>query len=152
MRNRNNGTRFQRGQAGEMAAELYFKKLGWRMFRTQPPVTILAVLTGPIIQTLNRFIPRLAYFGSMVVARMSKGGIADYTGYIHLLGKEPLYRAVEVKEAKGDAMPASRLDKAQRAFMDALPPGCGFIGILWVDHGTFQMCPYIKKGSYKRCR
>lgn len=134
----------QRGGHGEMAAEIWFRKNKWNMVRTQPPVTILGMVKPNMVMALKRFIPRLAAFGHMVIARLGKGGVPDYTGcYL------AFYRACEVKEAKGDTMPASRLDKAQRDFMSALPVGCSWVGILW-DDGTFEMFPYVSQGSYKK--
>jgi hypothetical protein len=82
------------------------------------------------------------------VRMIGRGGVPDFTGF-HLIRMTPLYRACEVKEAHGDTMPASRLDKAQREFMAALPVECAWVGILW-DDGQFSMHPFIEKGSYKR--
>lgn len=149
--------RLQNGQAGERAAEMWFANNGWRMVRTQPPMMILGMITPSLMVVLRRFIPRLAYFGHMVIARMGKGGVPDYTGYEwrkvggqDVLDDSAEYRAVEVKEAQGDSMPASRLDKAQREFMAALPAGCAYVGILWMDTGKFTMHEFKEKGSYKR--
>lgn len=142
--------RLQNGQAGEMAAQNWFINNGWEMIRTQPPVTILGMITPPLVAVLRQFIPRLAYFGHMVIARMGKGGAPDYTGFANFAPGFPIYRAVEVKEAAGDSMPASRLDKAQRDFMAALPGQCAWVGILWVDTGKFTMHEFREKGSYKR--
>lgn len=132
------------GEAGEYAATIWFRQHGWDMVRTQPPITILGMLTPVMVGVLKRFIPRLASFGHMVIARMEAGGIADFTGR---LGTE--YRACEVKEASGKSMPASRLAPEQRAFLATLPTGCAWVGVLWSD-GKFQVFPFIEKGSYKR--
>ena len=141
----------QNGQVGERMAEQWFLNHGWKMFRTQPPVTILGMLTLPMVRILKPFIPRLAAFGHMVIARMGKGGIPDFTGFAFKEGlSEAHYRAVEVKEASGDSMPASRLDKAQRSFMSYLPGGCAWVGIFWRDTGKFTMHEFLEKGSYKR--
>jgi len=142
--------RHQSGQAGEKAAEFYFKKNGWHMVRTQPPITILGLVTKPMVATLRRFIPRLAYFGHMVIARMGSGGVPDYTGYV-MVGNRPTYIAVEVKECNKDTMPASRLSVRQREFLSKLPVGAAFVGILWGD-GTFDVYPFIGRGSYKKER
>lgn len=157
--------RLQAGQLGERMAEAWFLNNGWHMVRTQPPVTILHMLTPAAVGALRRFIPRLAAFGHMVIARLGRGGAADYTGYkdVGIMrndghGNEwkdtentiPLYRACEVKEAAGDSMPASRLDKAQRAFLAALPAGCAHVGIFWKETGKFTMHLFIPKGAYKR--
>jgi hypothetical protein len=137
--------RLQRGQVGEMAAQYWFKKHDWKMIRTQPATTIIGILQPHMVVMLSRFIPRLSYFGHMVIARMGKGGAPDFTGYC---GQSMKYKACEVKEVTGDTMPASRLDKAQRAFMDQLPEGSAFVGVLWRT-GLFEVFPYKSKGSYK---
>ncbi len=153
-----NNRPLQSGQVGEVMAEQWFANHGWRMVRTQPPVTILGIITPAIVAVLRRFIPRLVAFGHMVIARMGKGGVADYSGFVkHTVCAnlaEPyeiaLYRACEVKEAAGDSMEASRLDKDQRAFMAGLPAGCAFVGIFWKDVQKFSMHPFIERGSYRR--
>jgi len=145
--------RLQNGQVGEIAAERWFLNNGWKMVRTQPPVTILCMVTPPMITLLKRFTfsPRLAAFGHMVIARMGKGGVPDYTGFAFKEGlSEAHYRACEVKEATGNSMPASRLDKEQRAFLSYLPGGCAWVGIFWTDTQKFEMFPFVEKGSYKR--
>lgn len=147
--------RLKPGEIGERQAEQWFLNNGWHMTRTQPPVTILGIVTPSMIAVIKRFIPRLAAFGYMVIARMGKGGVADYTGYeveeqSQTYGPQPVYRACEVKEASGNSMPCSRLDKAQREFMDLLPEGCAWVGVFWADTGKFTMHPYQSKGSYKR--
>ena len=153
--------RLQSGRMGELAAERWFLNNGWCMVRTQPPITILGMVTPPMVGMLKRFSPRLAAFGHMVIARLGKGGVPDYTGYIrngvpHMHSDEqtftwkPLYVACEVKEATGATMPASRLDKEQRTFMTSLPEGCAWAGVFWVDTQKFEMFPFIDKGSYKR--
>ena len=103
------------------------------MFRTQPEV---------------RYLPR----GKVVT--VGTGGIADYTGYSPEEWGRPLdvpvYTACEVKEARGDSMPCSRLSRKQRAWMSSLPPGCAYVAILWVDYGTMDVLEYKPSGSYKR--
>jgi hypothetical protein len=158
--------RLQSGRAGEIQAEQWFHNHGWCMVRTQPPVTILGILGGPMIAMLKRYFPRLSFFGHMVIARMGKGGVPDYTGYEDVFlrrwddtlrqwvkdnsgASTPVYRACEVKEACEDTMPASRLDKSQREFMAALQIECAWVGILW-DDGQFSMHPFTAKGSYKK--
>jgi hypothetical protein len=135
------------GEAGEKAFEYWAKLHGWHMSRSQPPCKILAIMNPAMIASIKRFSPRLAAFGHMVIARLGKGGIADFTGYQDCPG--PNYRAVEVKEVAGDTMPASRLDKAQREFLGSLPDNSAYVGILWQD-GLFEVHPFIEKGSYKK--
>jgi hypothetical protein len=137
--------RLQRGKAGELAAEYWFKKHGWAMYRTQPPMEIVGILTGPMVSALSRFFNRLSFYGHMVIGRMGKGGIVDYTGH-----EGAIYRACEVKEAVGASMPASRLDKGQREFLSGVPTNCAFVGILWTDYSLFEIFPYLPKGSYKK--
>ena len=149
--------RLQSGKVGELAAERWFAENGWKMIRTQPPVTILGMVSQPMIGVLKRFIPRLAAFGHIVIARMGKGGVPDYTGYqakiqrgSYVDDNGTAYRAVEVKEAKGDSMHASRLDKAQREFMSCLPHESAWVGIWWEDHQQFTMHLFSnERGSYK---
>ena len=137
----------QPGQAGELAAQQWFLNNGWTMFRTQPAVEILGVAKG-------------RRFGNIFTVRMvGRGGIPDFIGYSDALlvtisgNSAPecmmRFRACEVKEASGSSMPCSRLDKEQRAFMDKLPEGCAWVGVLWVDHGKFTMHPYKKSGKYE---
>jgi len=141
--------RLKSGQAGELAAEQWFRVNEWHMVRTQPETTILGMVTPAMVGSLKRFIPCLSAFGHMVICRMGKGGISDYTGFEGNL-QIPAYRAVEVKEATGDTMPCSRLDKDQRAFLSSLPTNCAWVGILWVETGKFTMHRYQERGSYKR--
>jgi hypothetical protein len=140
--------RLQSGQRGEKSAESWFLANGWFMVRTQPPITILGMVTRPILSATRRVFPRMALFGHMVIARLGKGGVPDYTGYFFEKGV-PVYVAMEVKEANDSTMPASRLDKAQREFMRLLPKGCAFVGILW-ESEAFEVFPFIEKGSYKQ--
>ena len=142
--------RLQSGKMGELAAERWFADNQWHMVRTQPPVTILGMITPPMVSVLKRFIPRLAAFGHMVIARMGRGGVPDYMGHTVSASGYPLYRCCEVKEATGDTMPASRLASDQREFMKRLPVGCAFVGIFWLDTMKFSMYEFIEKGSYKR--
>jgi hypothetical protein len=146
---------------GELAAERWFADHGWHMVRTQPPVKILGMISPAMAYALKRFIPRLATFGHMVVARLEKGGQPDYTGYCVVIRRadpandnmdswDGSYRACEVKECAGDSMPASRLDKEQRAFMIALPKGCAWTGIFWIDTQKFTMHEFLDKGAYRR--
>jgi|GEM_PF-4319163 len=131
--------RLQKGQFGEKIAEEWFKRNGWKMFRTQPAIRILGVRQGK-------------RYGTLFLCRMvGRGGIPDFLGYrLSDLGI-PEFVAVEVKEASvgADSMPCSRLDREQRAFMEALPSGSAFVGILWGD-GTFQIKNYRRQGSYKK--
>lgn len=151
MRNR----RLQSGQIGERMAEAWFLNNGWHMTRSQPAIQILGSKPGK-------------RFGRIFTVRMiGRGGVPDYTGFVddyptrwndetkewEVLHNEfpmPLYRACEVKEAVGDSMPCSRLDKEQRDFLAALPKGCAWTGVFWVDTQKFEMYPFVKKGSYKK--
>lgn len=131
--------RLKRGEIGERAAEQWFLNNGWHMVRTQPAIQILGVAPGK-------------RYGQVFTVRMvGRGGVPDYTGYKYKACLDNIvYYACEVKEAAGDSMPCSRLDKAQREFMDKLPYGSAWVGILWTDTGKFTMHPYQAKGSYKR--
>lgn len=130
--------KIQKGQVAEKAAELEFKRLGWHMYRSQPAVRIVGVEKG-------------RHYGTILKVRMEgKGGIADFTGY-RLIDNIPVFTACEVKESSEYTMPASRLDKEQRAYMDALPDGSRFVGIFW-PNGKFMIYNYIPKGSYKHAK
>lgn len=159
--------KLQSGQVGERMAEQWFTNNGWHMTRTQPPITILGMVTPPMVAILKKFSPRLAAFGHMVIARLGKGGVPDYTGYEDVFLKRwddtlrqwvkensgapiSVYRACEVKEASGDSMPASRLDKPQRDFMARLPEGSAWVGVFWQETQKFSMYPFVERGSYKR--
>lgn len=132
--------KIQRGQAGEMAAEYWFRRNGWHMIRTQPAIQIVRVKPGK-------------HYGMFVEAKLvGKGGIPDFTGYMFSPQSDkptPLFCACEVKEAIGPSMPCSRLDIAQREFMTSLPAGCGYVGILW-DNGKFELFAYKPAGTYKK--
>lgn len=134
---------------GELAAERYFLDHGWKMVRTQPAIQILGMKPGKV-------------FGKIFTVRMiGRGGVPDYTGYrpircalqpdSHTIDIDffPRYLACEVKEATGDTMPASRLDREQREFMAALPEGSAFVGVFWTEHQRFTMHRFREKGSYK---
>lgn len=132
------------GEVGERAAEQWFLNHGWHMVRTQPAIQILGVAPG-------------RRFGTVFTVRMvGRGGVPDYTGYVVsptvgiYVVTAPIYRACEIKEASGDTMPCSRLDKEQRDFMDGLPAGCAWVGILWTETGKFSMHAYKSKGSYQK--
>lgn len=143
--------RLQSGQVGEKMAEQYFHNHGWHMTRSQPPITILGMISPGMVSALKRFIPRLGAYGHMVIGRMGKGGVPDYLGFDP--GSSPGYpefRACEVKCASGDSMPASRVSKEQRAFLGALPSQCAYVGIFWQDTQKFTMHKFISTGSYKK--
>ena len=77
--------------------------------------------------------------------------MADYVGFERSDRTvwQPQFRACEVKEASGNSMPHSRLSDEQRTYMENLPAGCGFVGILWPDN--FEIFPYTSgRGSYNR--
>ena len=128
--------RHSNGTAGETAAQYWFTVHGWRMHRHQPATKVIGRGAGKRIINCDT------------------GGIADYTGHeaieLHDGRTLPLFRACEVKEAKGDRMPCSRLGRKQRAYMDSLPNGCAWVGVLWVDHSTFEMFHYQQTGSYTK--
>lgn len=119
------------GEAGERAAELWFRVNGWHMTRTQPETRTVWAKGRP------------------VVVNCGSGGVADYTGYrLRPIDKAPIYAACEVKEASADTMPCSRLTKEQRDWMESIPDMCRFVGILWPD-GTFSVLPYkAGRGAY----
>lgn len=120
------------GHAGEQAAEYWFKKNGWRMWKVEPP--------SRVVQIAGRL--QVIYAGK---------GYPDYLGYEEgQASYDYMFRAVEIKQAvkrDGNSVPASRLSKAQRRFMSGLPVGTAYVGILWQD-GNFEMFPYQEKGSY----
>ena len=122
----------KRGNAAEQAAELWFKTRGWRMFRTQPATRVV---------TIN---------GKPSVIQCGTGGIADYTGYAAGGSPVPVYIACEVKAATGNRMPASRLSKEQRAWMESIPQQCRFVLIFWEDIRQCEFFQYISNGSYRR--
>ena len=138
------------GKTGERAAELQFPTYGWEMQRTQPPMTPIKVLTQGMMWSLKRSFPksfgRVAAWGHIIIARMGKRGIADYTGW----DRHDRYVACEVKEADGTSMPCSRVSKEQRQFLARVPAGAAWVGVYWRDNGTFRVYPYQEKGSYKR--
>lgn len=134
------------GDLGEEAAKVWFRTHGWSMERTQPEAVIQGRLTWAAICTLKQ-IPlfrKLWNAKNLYVVALKKGGVSDFTGH-----KDGLYRAVEVKEATGDTCPCSRLDSEQRRFMDALPAGCAYVYVFWMDRRKGQMFEYKPKGSYK---
>lgn len=123
------------GKAGEEAAEWFFKRAGWQMFKVAPPSRVVNIHGRP----------QVVYTGK---------GYPDYMG--HIDGPDLLnaaFLAVEVKEAKpseGDSVPCSRLTVSQRQFMTALPEGSARVGILWRD-GIFEVFPFSNdRGSYKK--
>lgn len=117
------------GRAGELAARLYFNKMNWVMQRTQPEARIIRALGK----------------GQFVVV-FSRGGVADFTGF----NNDGEYVACEVKEASGDSMQCSVLDRDQRMWMASIPACCAWVGIYWTDHGEFRVYPFKNEGSYKR--
>lgn len=149
--------RTKSGEAAEQSAEYWFARSGWKMFRTQPPVRILAYLgaTSPLGRALlnvaRRYLPSLAIYGQMVLGRLEAGGIADYTGFIQVGDASPAhYRACEIKEwNKSGPMKASILSPEQRAWLGALPYGCAWVGILWPD-GRLRLHPFKNEGSYQK--
>ena len=124
------------GTAGEQAAELWFKVNGWHMTRTQPATKVVYVGGKPTIINCGR------------------GGVADFTGYrLKTVGifDVPVFTACEVKEAKNDTLPCSRISKIQHAYLSNLPKGYAYIFVLWVNYGYGEMFQYKNgRGSYKR--
>ncbi len=125
------------GTLGEQLAELWFRQHGWVMFRTQPPTKVVYVKGKP------------------TVINCDNGGIADYTGYVvHTRWTNivaPYYIAVEVKEAHGKSMPASRLNRKQRDWMTALPEGCAYVAVVWVDGNPWcEVFPFVARGPYRQ--
>jgi hypothetical protein len=127
---------YSQGSVGEQLAEQWFRENGWIMVRTQPETRVVY---------LNK---------PTVINCRGGGGVADYTGYECVqIGptKYPLYRAVEVKEVRGNTMPASRLEKDQRDWMAKIDPRCAFVGICWADNPiAFELFKFIPKGSFKK--
>lgn len=72
------------------------------------------------------------------------GGIADFTGY----NSSGFYIACEVKEASGDSMPCSRIDKAQRDWLASLPVYTAYVRIYWKDKDKFTIHQFKCSGSY----
>jgi len=125
------------GTLGEQLAELWFYRHKWIMFRTQPPTKVVTIKGKPTIINCDN------------------GGIADYTGYkmvtFGFLRERPHYAAVEVKEAHGKSMPASRLNRQQRNWLAALPVGCASVAIIWVDGNPWcEMHLFVERGSYQQ--
>lgn len=117
------------GLAGEKAAEIWFRRAGWQMFKVPPDVRVCGQTGRP----------------GIFLAAFRDGGIADFLG----CNRYGDFMACEVKEAGEDRMPASRLSKKQREFMAGLPDGRAFVGILWRD-GTFELYNFLDRGSYKK--
>jgi hypothetical protein len=115
------------GSAGETAARFWFMTRGWKMTRNQPEVRVLRHLGD----------------GQFVV-HFHKGGVADFTGQ----DEKGYFRACEVKEADGDRMAASVLDKDQRRYLQSLKPGQGWVGILWRTRNCFRIHAFKPSGSY----
>ena len=124
------------GSIGEQLAEIWFKQNGWKMFRHQSPTRVIRKE------------------GKLFTVPMKSDGIADYTGYCKSLtanGYRAFYLACEVKEAKGNSMPASRLEEHQRDWMNDVPKECAFVGICWMDGKlSFEVFRFVYSGGYKR--
>jgi len=126
------------GKFGETLFEIWARQHGWHMERHQPPMKIIAVDYRPIMVPLK------------------SQGVADYTGYsIVTYGKNglsvPFYRAVEVKEATGDTMPCSRLNKDQREWMSSIDQRCALVAVCWIDgNPTIELFNFKNKGSYRK--
>ncbi len=121
------------GNIGERAAEAFFLRAGWCMFRTQPATKVVMI---------NRM-PRIINCGS--------GGISDYTGY-HVSGMFQFYTACEVKTAPVDAitLPYSKVRDEQHDFLDKIFHA--YVGIYWqgkCEFEIFQLALSARKGSYK---
>lgn len=124
------------GKAGEAAAEIWFARHDWQMYKVPPDVRVCGQTGRP----------------GVFLAAFKAGGRPDFMGLVP--SYQPyegvnVFRAVEAKEAHGDSWPASKLSKAQREFMAGLPPGTAFVSLLW-DDGSTEMFPFIGKGSYKK--
>ncbi|MHB9054261.1 MAG: hypothetical protein ACYC5F_09815 [Thermoleophilia bacterium] len=124
------------GRAGEEAALYWFKDHGWQMWKVPPDVRVCGKTGRP----------------GVFLAAFKTGGMPDYVGhyrYEHVDGD--VFQRVaycEVKECNTNSMPASRLSRAQREFMVALPGDAAYVGILWDEY--FEMFPFIETGSYKQ--
>lgn len=127
------------GEAAELAAEFWFQTHGWTMHRTQPATRRVWLGGKPVI----------------VPDGKKSVGIFDFTGFcpitVSLAGLSYAFhefRAVEVKEAAGGSMVASRLSRDQRAWGAGLPAGTAFVLILWTDRRLLTLHPFKPKGSY----
>ena len=119
------------GTTGERISELFFKDIGWKMFRHQPRTKIVKIKN------------------KLTVIYERSDGISDYTGYNTTNYNS--FVACEVKECKGNKMFASRLDPNQRLWMKNLPEDASFVGICWIDSPlSFEIFRFKNYGSYIR--
>jgi hypothetical protein len=122
------------GDIGERAAEYFFRRIGWRMTRIQPPTRYVKVR------------------GELMVIQSGKGGVSDYVGYYMYIGV-PLHRACEVKATSGDTCPYSRLSERQKKYLESLPDGCAWVLVCWLSHDcecTVHPYPtWEKRGSFR---
>ena len=117
------------GRAGEQAAEYWFTRHGWQMFKVPPDVRVCGQTGKP----------------GIFLAAFRDGGIADFLG----CNRYGDFMACEIKECNRNSMPASRLSKKQREFLAGLPDDRACVGILWRD-GTFEIFHFLPQGSYKK--
>lgn len=118
------------GSIGENLVRHWFNRHGWRMHRHQPPTRVVTVRGKPVIVPCE------------------SDGVFDYSGYQMSTAQ---YRAVEVKEAHGDSMEASRLTKQQRNWGAQLPSGCAWVAVCWMDGSLgIEVFPFVTRGAYKR--
>lgn len=123
------------GKTGEKLAELSYRQLGWTMQRHQPETKVIW------------------FKGNPKTIQCRSDGVSDYTGYEEVQifnDKFPIYRACEVKEASGDSMPCSRLDKAQRKWLANIDQRSSFVGVAWMENMAFELFRFKPNGSYKK--
>lgn len=123
------------GSAGEEAAWHAFKRLRWRMFKTNPAIKNL----GPVKDKPGQF--KAVYV---------EGGVPDFVGHSLETGRAIYCEVKEATPSEGDSVPHSRVSVSQQAFMAYRPEAECYVGILWRD-GTFTMFPFRgDRGSYKK--
>lgn len=121
------------GKAGEQAARYWFN--------TRRPTWCMEKIPAG-----TKALP-----GGRVIYQAGSARLPDYLGwtmppeYLEV----PVFRACEVKEAKGDSMPASRLSPQLREYMRACPLGTAWVFVLWSD-GLGEGFPFQDSGSYKK--
>jgi len=118
-----------KGAVSESVAEMFFRAIGWRMFRTQPPTKYISGKNRPQL------------------IQLPSDGIADYTGYDESTLR---YVACEVKQGgNGTCAAASKLRREQRAWMLGIAPECRYVCIVW--GGAYpEIFEFISSGSYRR--
>jgi hypothetical protein len=122
------------GTTGERMFLYYANSIGLIATRTQPETRIVWNEDGKLI--------------TVIVKRKKDEGEKAPPDFLCCSVARHFY-AVEVKEASGDTMPASRVEPAQRRYLADLPNGCARVYVWWTDHNIGKIYPFIAKGSYK---